>query len=93
MKAEVAAFNQEKALVKAFSVIVQLRRLIVNSNSSCHHQALARRCSPPELEDEGARLGAPLVGGGQGGRQAVPGQLRLPTPVPSLQRLGMVSGQ
>ena len=91
MKAVAAAFNQEKALVGAFSVIVQLCRLIVNSSS--HHQALARRCSPPELEDEGARLGAPLVGGGQGGRQAVPGQLRLPTPVPSLQRLGMVSGQ
>ena len=91
MKGVVAALNQEKALVRAFSVIVQLRRLIVNSFN--HHQALARRCSPPELEDEGARLGAPLVGGGQGGRQAVPGQLRLPTPVPSLQRLGMVSGQ
>ena len=29
MKAEVAAFNQEKALVGAFSVIVQLHRLIV----------------------------------------------------------------
>ena len=30
MKAVVAAFNQEKALVGVFSVIVQLRRLIVN---------------------------------------------------------------
>ena len=29
MKAVVAAFNQEKALVGAFSVIVQLHRLIV----------------------------------------------------------------
>ena len=29
MKAEEAAFNQEKALVGAFSVIVQLHRLIV----------------------------------------------------------------
>ena len=28
-----AAFNQEKALVRAFSVIVQLRRLIVSSTS------------------------------------------------------------
>ena len=33
MKAVVATFNQEKALVGAFSVIVQLRRLIVNSSS------------------------------------------------------------
>ena len=31
VKAVVAAFNQEKALVGAFSVIVQLRRLIVYS--------------------------------------------------------------
>ena len=34
MKAVVAAFNQEKALVGAFSVIVQLCRLIVDSSSS-----------------------------------------------------------
>ena len=33
MKAVVAAFNQEKALVGAFSVIVQLHRLIVFSTS------------------------------------------------------------
>ena len=33
MKAVVAAFNQEKALVGAFSMIVQLRRLIANSYS------------------------------------------------------------
>ena len=33
MKEVVAAFNQEKALVVAFSVIVQLRRLIVCSTS------------------------------------------------------------
>ena len=31
MKAVVAAFNQEKALVGAFSMIVQLHRLIVYS--------------------------------------------------------------
>ena len=31
MKAVVAAFNQEKALVGAFSVIIQLDRLIVYS--------------------------------------------------------------
>ena len=31
MKAVVAAFNQKKALVGAFSVIVQLHRLIINS--------------------------------------------------------------
>ena len=33
MKALVGTFNQEKALVGAFSVIVQLRRLIANSSS------------------------------------------------------------
>ena len=33
MKYVVAVFNQEKALVGAFSVIVQLRRLMVNSSS------------------------------------------------------------
>ena len=33
MKAVVAAFNQEKALVGAFSVTVQLHRLIVYSTS------------------------------------------------------------
>ena len=35
MKSVVAVFNQEKALVGAFSVIVQLRRLIVCSTSDC----------------------------------------------------------
>ena len=34
VKALVGAFNQEKALVGAFSVIVQLRRLIVYSTST-----------------------------------------------------------
>ena len=34
MKVLVGALNQEKALVGAFSVIVQLRRLIVYSTSS-----------------------------------------------------------
>ena len=34
MKAVVGAFNQEKALVGAFSVIVQLRRLIVYSTTT-----------------------------------------------------------
>ena len=34
MKAVVAAFNQEKALVGVFSVIVQLRQLIANSTIS-----------------------------------------------------------
>ena len=33
MKAVVAAFNQEKALVGSFSVIVQLHRLIVYSTN------------------------------------------------------------
>ena len=41
VKVLVAAFNQEKALVGAFSVIVQLRRLIVNS-TSCNIQAAHR---------------------------------------------------
>ena len=35
MKAVVATFNQEKALVGAFSVIVQLCRLVVNSSKQC----------------------------------------------------------
>ena len=34
VKAVVAAFNQEKALVGAFSVIVQLHRLIVNGSTA-----------------------------------------------------------
>ena len=34
VKAVVAAFNQEKALVGAFSVIVQICRLIVSSSTS-----------------------------------------------------------
>ena len=52
MKAVVAAFNQEKALVGAFSVIVQLHRLIVYSTnwktrtgqtlSECHPLASSR---------------------------------------------------
>ena len=33
MKAVLANFNQEKALVEAFSVNVQLRHLIVNSTN------------------------------------------------------------
>ena len=33
VKAVVAAFNQEKALVGAFSVIVKLHQLIVNSSN------------------------------------------------------------
>ena len=41
MKAVVAAFNQEKALVGAFSVIVQLHRLIVFTAllGTCEHAA------------------------------------------------------
>ena len=42
MKAVVGAFNQEKAQVGAFSVIVQLHRLIVTSTSAellcCTHR-------------------------------------------------------
>ena len=42
MKAVVATFNQEKALVGAFSVIVQLHRLIVYSTSDNIPPACAR---------------------------------------------------
>ena len=44
MKALVGALNQEKAILGAFSVIVQLRRLIVCSSSSRRH-SLAREDS------------------------------------------------
>ena len=50
MKAVVAAYNQEKALVGAFSVIVQLHRLIIYSTTNDPHQMAARAnvvvCSP-----------------------------------------------
>ena len=38
MKVVVAAFNQEKALVGTFSVIVQLHRLIVYSTTAVQTQ-------------------------------------------------------
>ena len=45
MKAVVAAFNQEKALVGAFSVIVKLRRLIANSSSGKGDSEAAAGCT------------------------------------------------
>ena len=65
MKALVGAFNQEKALVGAFSVIVQLHRLIdLRRYSTCtpHHLGEGRGC-----RSEGE-------GGGQGGGVA-PGEV------------------
>ena len=43
MKAVVDAFNQEKPLVGAFSVIIQLRRLIVYSTTQARALAEHRR--------------------------------------------------
>ena len=60
MKAVVAAFNQEKALVGAFSVIVQFHRLIVYSTS------LGVDVRPPA-----AQLHAPLLHHPHEGRQRV----------------------
>ena len=45
MKVVVAAFNQEKALVGAFSVNVRLRRLIVNSTNINIWDAWCHLCS------------------------------------------------
>ena len=58
MKAVVAAFNQEKALVGAFSVIVQLRRLIVYSTSQdpATKERLAAAGARPVSTQQGARL-------------------------------------
>ena len=44
MKAVVATFNQEKALEGAFSVIVQLRRLIVCSTTTTFTQGELGDC-------------------------------------------------
>ena len=58
MKTVVAAFNQEKALVGAFSVIVQLRRLIVYSTSQdpATKERLAAAGARPVSAQQGARL-------------------------------------
>ena len=61
MKAVVAVFNQEKALVRAFPVIVQLHRFIY-----LQHQALVRGMkkwvnTAPEAEAAEHRKNAPLV--------------------------------
>ena len=55
MKAVVAAFNQEKALVGAFSVIVQLHRLIDLRHypGPPRHQLLLGRVLVELEEDEG----------------------------------------
>ena len=52
MKALVGAFNQEKALVGAFSVIVQLHRLI-----DLRHYQEARQAQPKQ-RGHGGQLGA-----------------------------------
>ena len=49
MKAVAAAFNQEKALLGAFFVIVQLRRFIVNS-SSPDPAAVRASAEPPQAQ-------------------------------------------
>ena len=65
MKAVVAAFNQEKALVGAFSVIVQLHRLI----DSRHYAGPRRGAGQPEQPRplaQPAGGGAEAGGGGRG---------------------------
>ena len=67
MKAVVAAFNQEKALVAAFTVIVRLHRLIVTStkltSSSLFtsHQPQLRLCNHRGWRTPGP-VGAPATG-------------------------------
>ena len=67
MKALVGAFNQKKALVGAFSLIVKTYCETDGSFYStkicnCHHQApLPRRCSPPELRMWVPALVLPLL--------------------------------
>ena len=46
MKALVGAFNQEKALVGAFSVIVNIRIIFVSS-CNCHGLSAALNCGLP----------------------------------------------
>ena len=57
MKAVVAAFNQEKALVGAISVIVQLHRLIVcSTNPDCVQYRQSSQylmCGQPRNSDDG----------------------------------------
>ena len=59
MKAVVAPFNQEEALVGAFSVIVQLRQLIVCSSSRHEHSTegdgVAGVCAEVLVHDEVGR--------------------------------------
>ena len=59
MKVVVAVFNQEKALVGAYSVIIQLHRLIDLRHYSVESTAMV---SPDEE-------GVVVVGGGAGGRR------------------------
>ena len=66
MKALVGAFNQEKALVGAFSVIVQLHRLI----DLRHYQGRQARELPARRP------------GGRGGQHGVHGGLRAGGPLP-----------
>ena len=70
MKVLVGAFNQEKALLGAFSVIVQLHRLIVCSTSlivDCVSVQLSRLAAPdlPRLHAQGDHLEVDLRQCGQ----------------------------
>ena len=70
MKAVVAAFNQEKALVGAFSVIVQLHRLI-----DLRHYFITFNVTPlllPQGEERRIVLGPRLAWGEQGLGDLVP---------------------
>ena len=68
MKVVVAAFNQEKALVGAFSVIVQLQRLIDLRHYLCGGVAEAGGEAGRVQLCSGAGLGGGPPGGGGWGR-------------------------
>ena len=57
MKALVGAFNQEKALVGAFSVIVQLHRLIDLRHYSLTKQRTTTDCPPAGVDAVAVRGG------------------------------------
>ena len=62
MKVLVGAFNQEKALIGAFSVIVQLRRLIVYSTS---YKSVA--VSPSHQSESDSTMNTSSEAGGEAG--------------------------
>ena len=80
MKAVVAAFNQEKALVGAFSVITNLRMELFGALLPTLHSAAAPRAAGPPQGGAGLALRA---GGGRrvGGRQGRAVQLQVTTEV------------